>query len=72
MCIFYRTWGSEPPSHAADMLRWLASLSYQTISERAGQYLSEPELVGKSDTDGLEPALNPKAAVFEVRTCIFV
>lgn len=49
------------------MMRWLASLSYHTISEQAGQYLIDPALVGKSDTEGLAPALNPKAAVFEVR-----
>lgn len=49
------------------MLRWLASLSYRTISEQAGQYLTDPALVGKSDSDGLAPILNPKAAVFEVR-----
>lgn len=69
VCVFSssRIWGSEPPSRAADMLRWLASLSYNTIADQAGEYLTNTELFGKSDSEGPTPVLNPKDAVFAVR-----
>lgn len=74
--MFFRIWGSEPPSRAADMLRWLASLSYNTIAEQAAVYLTDSELFGKSDTEGVAAALNPKEAVFTVSAqchlCIYI
>ncbi|XP_045493644.1 sodium channel protein Nach-like isoform X1 [Colias croceus] len=63
-------WGSEPPAKAEEMLKWLSTLSYQSIAARASEFVKDPELVGKSDTDASIPALNPKEAVFSiVRHC---
>lgn len=48
------------------MLRWLATLTYRSIEERAADFLSDTALVGKDDEDGPAVAKNPKDAVFQV------
>lgn len=53
------------------MLRWLATLSYQSIAARSSEFISNPDLVGKSQNDAPEPALQPKEAVFSVRLAIY-
>lgn len=53
------------------MLRWLATLSYRSIAERAAEFLSDPTLVGKTDGDETAPAKHPKDAVFEVISILF-
>lgn len=57
------TWGSNPPARAADMLRWLTTLSYQAIAEQASLYLADSELLEGGDK---EPMINPRDAVFSV------
>ncbi|CAH0727769.1 unnamed protein product, partial [Brenthis ino] len=59
-------WGSEPPAKAEDMLRWLATLSYQSIAARSSEFTTKPDLVGRSQNDGPEPALKPKDAVLSI------
>ncbi|XP_053602844.1 sodium channel protein Nach [Plodia interpunctella] len=61
------TWGEESPERAADMLRWLATLSYHTMGE-VSEYLEDENLVGKSGAEA--PGINQKEAVFSiVRRC---
>ncbi|XP_063379360.1 sodium channel protein Nach [Cydia fagiglandana] len=60
------TWGETPPSHAADMLRWLATLSYRTIVERAKEFAIDPELVGRGSEVMSPPAADPKKAVYSI------
>lgn len=61
-----RQWGSEPPGNAADMLRWLATLSYESIAEHASRFVSDKDLFGKGDSGPSSDALDPKEAVFSV------
>lgn len=51
------------PTKAPDMLRWLATLSYQSISSRATEFLSDHGLL---EDVQIEPFLRPKDAVFSV------
>ncbi|XP_047985980.1 sodium channel protein Nach-like isoform X2 [Leguminivora glycinivorella] len=60
------TWGDTPPSHAADMLRWLATLSYPTIKERSKQFAIDPELIGRGSDVMSPPAADPKTAVYRI------
>ena len=53
------------------MLRWLATLSYQTIASRSSEFLTNTDLVGKGQDDDPEPALQPKHAIFSVRFEIY-
>lgn len=69
---FFSVWGSEPPEKAGEMLRWLATLNYRSIEERASEFLSDPALVGKNEEDEPKPAKNPKDAVYEVRTFYYL
>ncbi|XP_030023452.2 sodium channel protein Nach-like [Manduca sexta] len=63
-------WGSDPPEQAADVLRWLTTLSYSSIVEHASEFTQYPELVGHSDHDAPALAKDPKDAVFKiVRHC---
>lgn len=49
------------------MLRWLATLSYDSIAtSQANQFLTDPVLVGTNEDDVPQPAKDPKAAVFQV------
>ncbi|XP_037874750.1 sodium channel protein Nach [Bombyx mori] len=59
-------WGSDPPERAAEMLQWLATLSYSSIAEHAAEYLAEPGLVGENENNVPEPARDSKEAVFKV------
>lgn len=61
-----RVWGSDPPANAEKMLRWLATLSYQSIHDRASEFVNNPDLVGKAPNEGPEPAIKSKDAVFNV------
>lgn len=45
------------------MLRWLATLSYQSITSRAAEFASDHGLMEAGQT---EPFLQPKDAVFSV------
>ncbi|XP_060800953.1 sodium channel protein Nach [Amyelois transitella] len=63
------TWGEDPPEGAANMLRWLATLSYHSVGE-VTEYFGDDALVGKTDAEAPTPAINPKDAVFSiVRRC---
>ncbi|XP_052753537.1 sodium channel protein Nach-like [Galleria mellonella] len=63
-------WGTDPPKNAANMLRWLATLSYTSIAEHVAKYVDDRELIGSSESASLEPFSNPKDAVFNiVRRC---
>ncbi|KOB74468.1 Uncharacterized protein OBRU01_09119 [Operophtera brumata] len=44
-------YGPEPPDKAADMLRWLATLTYRSIEERAGEFVTDQDLVARGLTD---------------------
>ncbi|XP_041976407.1 sodium channel protein Nach-like isoform X6 [Aricia agestis] len=59
-----KVWGDDPPAKAEEMLRWLSTLSYQSIVDRVSEFTA-PELVGKPG-EALEPAVDPKQAVFSV------
>ncbi|CAH2992146.1 unnamed protein product [Chilo suppressalis] len=60
-------WGENPPDGIDVLLRWLATLSYQSIAEHASQFLGEADLSGKAQLDSL---INPKDAVLKiVRRC---
>ncbi|XP_063531962.1 sodium channel protein Nach [Cydia strobilella] len=60
------TWGDTPPSHAGDMLRWLTTLSFRTIVERAKEFANDPELVGRGSEEMSPPAADPKKAVYSI------
>ncbi|KAL4703487.1 hypothetical protein ACJJTC_014357 [Scirpophaga incertulas] len=63
-------WGTDPPERAEAMLRWLATLSYQSIAEQASQFVSDLSLMDQGKTEPPAPLLNPKDAVFSVvRRC---
>ncbi|XP_049865918.1 pickpocket protein 28-like isoform X2 [Pectinophora gossypiella] len=65
-----RTWGSNPPARAADMLRWLTTLSYQSIAEQAPEFVTDNDLLAVGENEAGEPKLNPRDAVFSiVRRC---
>ncbi|XP_045764971.1 sodium channel protein Nach-like isoform X1 [Maniola jurtina] len=62
-----KIWESDPPSKAPDMLRWLATLSYESIASRTSEFVSDHDLI---ENDLTEPFLQPKDAVFSiVRHC---
>ncbi|XP_072940542.1 sodium channel protein Nach [Epargyreus clarus] len=61
-----QVWGSEPPALAADMLRWLTTLSYRSIAARASEFVQKLDLMGQSDAVVPEPELRPKDAVYKI------
>ncbi|XP_063821327.1 sodium channel protein Nach-like [Ostrinia nubilalis] len=63
-------YGSEVPEDIEAMLRWLATLSYQSIADPSGVFLKNDKLMGKNDKEPPAPITDPKDAVFKiVRRC---
>lgn len=56
-----RTWGSIPPDGAAQMLRWLATLSYRSLADHVSKYIGDRELIEPFSTEEA-----PREAVFAV------
>ncbi|XP_045514063.1 sodium channel protein Nach-like [Pieris brassicae] len=55
-----KTWGSEAPPNAEELLRWISTLSYQSIATRALEFTKDESV----------NTLDPKDAVFNiVRHC---
>lgn len=48
------------------MLRWLATLNYRTIKERAAQFAGNADLIGQPSEPLSPPAADPKEAVYSV------
>ncbi|KAL0892231.1 hypothetical protein ABMA27_015417 [Loxostege sticticalis] len=60
-------WGSEPPEQGEAMLRWLATLSYQSIAEHTDRFVKDANLMANEKA---APLIDPKDAVFSiVRRC---
>lgn len=59
-----RVWGSEPPEQGEAMLRWLATLSYQSIAEHTDRFVKDANLMANEKA---APLIDPKDAVFSVR-----
>lgn len=53
-----------PPANTAEMLRWLATLNYRSISEKALEFVNNPNFQELSDAGG--KIFDPKEAVFAV------
>lgn len=70
--VIYSAYGPDPPEKAADMLRWLATLSYRTIEERALEFVSDQDLVARGITEVTDPAADPKEAVFKVGSILLI
>ncbi|XP_050682079.1 sodium channel protein Nach-like [Leptidea sinapis] len=60
-----KVWDSNPPEKAEEFLRWLSTLSYESIAARGSEFVSDVNLVGSKGA-----LFNPKEAVFSiVRHC---
>lgn len=70
--IPHSIWGSDPPERVAEMLRWLATLSYHNIAEFASEYVNDPHLMGPLNDEVPPPLTNPKEAVFSVSLIMFI
>ncbi|VVC96463.1 unnamed protein product, partial [Leptidea sinapis] len=58
---YNRVWDSDPPEKAEEFLRWLSTLSYESIAARGSEFVSDVNLVGSKGA-----LFNPKEAVFSI------